>query len=142
MHPLCTPKRLCTITDLPVLSHTSLCTPVFPHTLLHPQSSPCRLSRAPSSRCTWIGEETEGWDGAGPAWAGPPCAQHVPPTQVDVSGVVLELPQGGCPWKEHVFSLEQELALPDPLQLVLFPDHSGQWRVQSVPVGPHTFQSR
>lgn len=65
-----------------------------------------------------------------------------PPTQVDVSGVVLELPQGGCPWKEHVFSLEQELALPDPLQLVLFPDHSGQWRVQSVPVGPHTFQSR
>ncbi|XP_059688816.1 MYG1 exonuclease [Gavia stellata] len=62
--------------------------------------------------------------------------------EVDASGVVLELPQGGCPWKEHVFSLEQELALPEPLQLVLFPDRSGQWRVQSVPAGPHTFQSR
>ncbi|XP_074990143.1 MYG1 exonuclease [Calonectris borealis] len=62
--------------------------------------------------------------------------------EVDASGVVLELPQGGCPWKEHVFSLEQELALPDPLQLVLFPDRGGQWRVQSVPAGPRTFQSR
>ncbi|XP_065510424.1 MYG1 exonuclease [Caloenas nicobarica] len=62
--------------------------------------------------------------------------------QVDASGVVLELPGGGCPWKEHVFRLEQELALPDPLQLVLYPDGAGQWRVQSVPSGPHTFQSR
>lgn len=66
----------------------------------------------------------------------------VSPPQVDASGAVLELPQGGCPWKEHVFSLEKELALPTPLQLVLFPDRSGQWRVQSVPVGPNTFQSR
>ncbi|XP_075301792.1 MYG1 exonuclease isoform X2 [Opisthocomus hoazin] len=62
--------------------------------------------------------------------------------EVDVSGAVLELPRGGCPWKEHVFSLERELALPRPLQLVLFPDRGGQWRVQSVPAGPHTFQSR
>ena len=131
------------ITHLPVLPDTSLRTPVFPHTLVHPQSSPCSLGRAPGSRCTWIGRETEALGGAGAAWAGPPCAQRVPPpAQVDASGVVLELPQGGCPWKEHVFSLEQELALPDPLQLVLFPDRSGQWRVQSVPAGPHTFQSR
>ncbi|XP_032060702.1 UPF0160 protein MYG1, mitochondrial [Aythya fuligula] len=62
--------------------------------------------------------------------------------EVDASGAVLELPQGGCPWKEHLFSLEKELELPTPLQLVLFPDRSGQWRVQSVPVGPNTFQSR
>ncbi|XP_052524660.1 MYG1 exonuclease isoform X1 [Tympanuchus pallidicinctus] len=62
--------------------------------------------------------------------------------EVDTSGVMLELPQGGCPWKEHLFSLEKELALPNPLQLVLFPDRSGQWRVQSVPVGPRSFESR
>ncbi|XP_064899580.1 MYG1 exonuclease [Columba livia] len=62
--------------------------------------------------------------------------------QVDASGAVLELPGGGCPWKEHVFRLEQELALPTPLQLVLYPDGAGQWRLQSVPAGPHTFQSR
>ncbi|XP_067170281.1 MYG1 exonuclease [Apteryx mantelli] len=62
--------------------------------------------------------------------------------EVDASGEVLELPQGGCPWKEHVFSLEKELALPGALQLVLYPDRSGQWRVQSIPVGPHTFESR
>ncbi|NXI97704.1 MYG1 protein, partial [Psophia crepitans] len=62
--------------------------------------------------------------------------------EVDASGAVLELPQGGCPWKEHVFSLERELALPRPLQMVLFPDRGGQWRAQSVPAGPHTFESR
>lgn len=88
------------------------------------------------------GRETEARGGVGAAWAGPLYAQRVPPAQVDASGAVLELPQGGCPWKEHVFSLEQELALPEPLQLVLFSDRSGQWRVQSVPAGPHTFQSR
>lgn len=64
------------------------------------------------------------------------------PLQVDASGVVLELPRGGCPWKEHLFGLEKELALPEPLLLVLFPDRGGQWRVQSVPAGPHTFESR
>nr|XP_021404234.2 UPF0160 protein MYG1, mitochondrial [Lonchura striata domestica] len=62
--------------------------------------------------------------------------------EVDASGQVLELSQGGCPWKEHVFQLERELALPRPLQLVLFPDRGGQWRVQSVPTAPHSFQSR
>ncbi|XP_069735694.1 MYG1 exonuclease [Phaenicophaeus curvirostris] len=62
--------------------------------------------------------------------------------EVDASGLILELPRGGCPWKEHLFHLEKELALPEPLQLVLFPDGNGQWRVQSVPVGPNTFQSR
>lgn len=72
----------------------------------------------------------------------PPHSHIVFPFQVDTSGVLLELPQGGCPWKEHLFSLEKELVLPDPLQLVLFPDRSGQWRVQSVPVGPRSFESR
>ncbi|XP_068777235.1 MYG1 exonuclease isoform X2 [Struthio camelus] len=62
--------------------------------------------------------------------------------EVDTSGEVLEFPQGGCPWKEHIFSLEKELALPKTLQLVLYPDRSGQWRVQSVPVEPHAFESR
>ncbi|XP_030324100.1 UPF0160 protein MYG1, mitochondrial [Calypte anna] len=62
--------------------------------------------------------------------------------EVDPSGAVLELPGGGCPWKEHLLQLEQELQLPQPLLLVLFPDPSGQWRLQSVPVGPHSFQSR
>lgn len=75
-------------------------------------------------------------------WESLPCPQCVPSPQVDASGQVLELSQGGCPWKEHLFQLERELALPRPLQLVLFPDRSGQWRVQSVPTAPHSFQSR
>ncbi|XP_054033479.1 LOW QUALITY PROTEIN: MYG1 exonuclease [Dryobates pubescens] len=62
--------------------------------------------------------------------------------QVDGSGVVLELPQGGCPWQQHLFRLEQELALPRPLLLLLYPDQAGQWRLQSVPREPGGFQSR
>ncbi|XP_061203220.1 MYG1 exonuclease [Neopsephotus bourkii] len=62
--------------------------------------------------------------------------------EVDSSGSVLELPQAGCPWQELLFRLERELALPQPLLLVLFPDRAGQWRVQSVPTAPHSFRSR
>uniref|UniRef100_A0A8C8AHB5 Uncharacterized protein n=1 Tax=Otus sunia TaxID=257818 RepID=A0A8C8AHB5_9STRI len=106
---------------------------------MHPQSSPWGLGRAPSTRHTWI---WGGWVGETEAGGAPAACPACPRAQVDASGAVLELPQGGCPWKEHVLALERALALPRPLQLVLFPDRSGQWRVQSVPTGPHTFQSR
>uniref|UniRef100_A0A8V5GVR0 Uncharacterized protein n=1 Tax=Melopsittacus undulatus TaxID=13146 RepID=A0A8V5GVR0_MELUD len=62
--------------------------------------------------------------------------------EVHSSGQVLELAQGWCPWQDHIFRLEQELALPRALLLVLYRDQAGQWRVQSVPTGPHSFQSR
>ncbi|XP_061076392.1 UPF0160 protein MYG1, mitochondrial isoform X2 [Conger conger] len=63
-------------------------------------------------------------------------------TQVDPSGEVLVLEQGGCPWKEHLFSLEKDLNVETPIKFVLYPDQSGQWRVQCVPAGLHTFQNR
>nr|XP_006629429.2 PREDICTED: UPF0160 protein MYG1, mitochondrial [Lepisosteus oculatus] len=62
--------------------------------------------------------------------------------QVDPSGEVVVLDQGGCPWKEHLFSLEKELAVEPLIKFVLYPDQSGQWRVQCVPMGLHTFQNR
>ncbi|KAJ8259359.1 hypothetical protein COCON_G00183710 [Conger conger] len=59
-------------------------------------------------------------------------------TQVDPSGEVLVLEQGGCPWKEHLFSLEKDLNVETLIKFVLYPDQSGQWRVQCL----HTFQNR
>ncbi|XP_028577359.2 MYG1 exonuclease [Podarcis muralis] len=62
--------------------------------------------------------------------------------EVDPSGEILVLAQGGCPWKEHLFNLEQELGVKKPLKFVLYTDLGGQWRVQCVPAGLHTFQNR
>ncbi|XP_058869378.1 MYG1 exonuclease [Acipenser ruthenus] len=62
--------------------------------------------------------------------------------EVDVGGEVVVFTQGGCPWKEHLFNLEQELGIEPTVKFVLYPDQSGQWRVQCVPAGPHTFQNR
>ncbi|XP_072521834.1 MYG1 exonuclease [Salminus brasiliensis] len=62
--------------------------------------------------------------------------------QVDPSGEIVMLAQGGCPWKEHLFSLEKELKVEIPIKFVLYPDQNGQWRVQCVPAGLNTFQNR
>lgn len=62
--------------------------------------------------------------------------------QVDPSGEVVLFSQGGCPWKEHLFSLESELKIETPIKFVLYPDQNGQWRVQCVPAGLNTFQNR
>ncbi|XP_023651030.2 MYG1 exonuclease [Paramormyrops kingsleyae] len=63
-------------------------------------------------------------------------------TQVDPSGEVVLLEQGGCPWKEHLFSLETELNVETSIKFVLYQDQNGQWRVQCVPAALHTFQNR
>nr|XP_060618823.1 MYG1 exonuclease [Anolis sagrei ordinatus] len=62
--------------------------------------------------------------------------------EVDPSGEILVLAQGGCPWKEHLFTLEQEMDLKKPLKFILYTDQGGQWRVQCVPSGLHTFKNR
>uniref|UniRef100_A0A8C5MYH7 Uncharacterized protein n=1 Tax=Leptobrachium leishanense TaxID=445787 RepID=A0A8C5MYH7_9ANUR len=60
--------------------------------------------------------------------------------QGDDSGEVVILAQGGCPWKEHLFQLEQQLGLEKQIKYVLYPDQS--WRILFVPMGPNTFQNR
>ncbi|KAK3536955.1 hypothetical protein QTP86_027149, partial [Hemibagrus guttatus] len=62
--------------------------------------------------------------------------------QVDASGEIVLLAQGGCPWKEHLFLLEKELKLDITIKFVLYPDQNGQWRVQCVPAGLNTFHNR
>ncbi|XP_013859583.1 MYG1 exonuclease [Austrofundulus limnaeus] len=62
--------------------------------------------------------------------------------QVDPSGEIMVFSQSGCPWKEHLFALEEELQVEVPIKFVLYSDQNGQWRVQCVPAGLHTFQNR
>lgn len=62
--------------------------------------------------------------------------------QVDPSGEIVLLTQGGCPWKEHLFALEKELKVDVPIKFVLYTDQNGHWRVQCVPAGSNTFQNR
>ncbi|CAL8355256.1 unnamed protein product [Gadus morhua 'NCC'] len=62
--------------------------------------------------------------------------------QADPSGEVVILSQGGCPWKEHLFALEEELKVDTPIKFLLYPDQNRQWRVQCVPAGLSTFKNR
>ena len=49
------------------------------------------------------------------------------------SGQIALIETGGCPWKDHLFSLEQELGIKGQILYLLYEDASGQWRVQCVP---------
>ncbi|KAF9436858.1 hypothetical protein BGZ76_002743 [Entomortierella beljakovae] len=64
-------------------------------------------------------------------------------TRLDIhpSGQILIFDQP-CPWKEHLFNLEQELCIEEKALYVLYPDDNGQWRVQCVPVAPESFECR
>jgi len=53
--------------------------------------------------------------------------------EVDKSGEIIVLKQF-CPWKDYVLELEPIMGVQVPIKYVLFPDQSGQWRIQCVPV--------
>lgn len=55
---------------------------------------------------------------------------------------LVTLAQGGCPWKEHLLSLEEELAIPGEVKFVLYQDQAGSWRVQGVPPRQGSFDCR
>ncbi|KAK9314130.1 metal-dependent protein hydrolase [Lipomyces starkeyi] len=44
-------------------------------------------------------------------------------------------------WKGHLFELEEELKIKGQIYYVIYSDGKG-WRVQAVPVDPHSFKSR
>ncbi|GAB1605797.1 UPF0160 protein MYG1, mitochondrial-like isoform X1 [Argonauta hians] len=62
--------------------------------------------------------------------------------QVDKSGEVMLLKNGGCPWKDHLLSLEQELVISPTIKYVLYTDQSGSWRIMCVPVELGSFTNR
>ncbi|EJU03082.1 GAMM1 protein [Dacryopinax primogenitus] len=63
---------------------------------------------------------------------------------VDPSGRILVF-ETFCPWKEHLFELENEMGIPEAENTlyVLYPDTSSHtWRIQAVGVSPNSFASR
>lgn len=61
---------------------------------------------------------------------------------MDPSGEIIELVNGGCPWKEHLFDLEGSLNLEGVIKFVLYTDQNKNWRVQCVSISPFSFQNR
>lgn len=61
---------------------------------------------------------------------------------VDPSGEMMVLDKF-CPWKLHLFELEQEMTIEPTVKYVLYQDdQSKSWRVQAVGIAPDRFESR
>ncbi|KAI0651832.1 GAMM1 protein [Trametes meyenii] len=64
--------------------------------------------------------------------------------EADPSGHIILFEQF-APWKEHLFELEETLAIPEAEKpiYVLYPDETANnWRIQAVPIAPESFESR
>ncbi|XP_003737825.1 UPF0160 protein MYG1, mitochondrial [Galendromus occidentalis] len=61
--------------------------------------------------------------------------------EVDKSGRIIELPQTGCPWKDHLFDIEEELGIQGELIYVIHTD-TKSYRVQCVPLKLGAFDNR
>lgn len=62
--------------------------------------------------------------------------------EFDSSGEIMCLVEGGAPWKDHLFSIEEELQISPLIKYVLYSDTNGNWRVQCVPVMLGSFDNR
>jgi len=58
------------------------------------------------------------------------------------SGEIIKF-ESFCLWKTHIYEIEsQDGCSPPTVKYVLYPDQSGAWRVQAVPVSVQSFESR
>mmetsp|Transcript_30202 Transcript_30202/g.63273 ORF Transcript_30202/g.63273 Transcript_30202/m.63273 type:complete len:485 (-) Transcript_30202:46-1500(-) len=63
--------------------------------------------------------------------------------EIDSSGEIICLPTGGLPWKGHLYDLEHEYNITDPLiKYLLYTDQAGMWRIQAVSVEGKGFENR
>ncbi|GAB6022277.1 UPF0160 protein myg1, mitochondrial, variant 2 [Chamberlinius hualienensis] len=62
--------------------------------------------------------------------------------ETDVSGEIMLLSRGGYPWKDHLFTLEEELEINPSIKFVIFEDTNHTWRVQAVPIYHNSFVLR
>ncbi|KAL0741597.1 hypothetical protein Bca4012_083110 [Brassica carinata] len=61
--------------------------------------------------------------------------------KTDPSGEIMELKKF-CPWKLHLYELEQEMKIQPLIKYVIYQDERGkQWRVQAVAVAPERFEN-
>nr|XP_039248507.1 MYG1 exonuclease-like [Styela clava] len=61
--------------------------------------------------------------------------------EVHKSGEIIEL-KHFCPWKDHLFTLEEEQTIEPAIKYVIYADAAGKARVQCVPAGKNTFENR
>jgi len=61
---------------------------------------------------------------------------------VDASGEIIVFKHSGCPWKEHLFDIEEELNITPNIKFVLYQDNNHNWRVQCVPESIGSFGNR
>ncbi|XP_055933485.1 MYG1 exonuclease-like isoform X1 [Argiope bruennichi] len=62
---------------------------------------------------------------------------------VHSSGEIIEFANGGCPWKEHLFELEESLKVEKPIKFVIYPETLNKaWRVQCVSMSPFSYENR
>jgi len=65
--------------------------------------------------------------------------------KVHSSGRVILFDQGGVPWKEHLFQLEEENDLSGKdvnILYAIYSDQNGMWRIQCVPLRAKSFENR
>lgn len=63
--------------------------------------------------------------------------------ETDSSGEIMVLESGGLPWRNHLYDLERQHNIDDPLiKFVLYTDQAGMWRVQAVTVEGRGFENR
>jgi len=62
--------------------------------------------------------------------------------KVDASGEIVVLSSAGCPWKDHLLELEEDLNSSPLVKYVLFVDTNDLWRVQCVPALKNSFENR
>ncbi|XP_043716986.1 LOW QUALITY PROTEIN: MYG1 protein-like [Telopea speciosissima] len=61
---------------------------------------------------------------------------------IDPSGEIMTL-NSFCPWKLHLFELEEEMKIDPLIKYVIYQDErSKSWRVQAMAVSPDKFESR
>jgi len=62
-------------------------------------------------------------------------------TNIDPSGEIILFDQM-CPWKSHLYVLEEKNQVSGQVKYALFQDVKGAWRIQAVPVEENSFASR
>ena len=61
--------------------------------------------------------------------------------EVHPSGKIMVF-STACPWKDHLFDLEDSSSSSSKVLYALYADMGGSWRIQAVPMDPTSFSSR
>ncbi|CAK7275442.1 hypothetical protein SEPCBS57363_006683 [Sporothrix epigloea] len=62
--------------------------------------------------------------------------------EFDSEGRLLIFRHQSCPWKDHLYTLEDQASEGSKVLYVLYPDKEERWRVQCVPAAKDSFVSR